>query len=260
MIAIVLAAGKGSRLGAYSRDTPKGLVPVAGKGFLVRQLETLESAGITDVTIVTGHGREQIEALGRPTRHNDRFASTNMVASLMCAADLLGSGEDVLVAYADIVYEPKVAHALVACCDDFATTIDRRWDRLWAARGEDPLTTAETLRIDDGGRIRELGRRPNALNEIEGQYMGLTRFSAPFAARLPEIFGDLDPAGTYDGRSRDDMYMTSFLQLLIDRGNACTPIWVDGGWLELDTMRDLEIYERLHAEGRLAAICDLDAR
>ncbi len=257
MIGIILAAGTGTRLGTHTANTPKGLVPLAGRGLLERQLSVLATAGLRDVTIVTGHCAERIDALGHATRHNARYRSTNMVASLMCAADRLRAGDDVLVAYADIVYEPRVAQAVMRCSAPFATAVDRSWADLWSARGEDPLTTAETLRIGENGTIRELGKKARTLEEIEGQYMGLTRLSADFAAQVVEIHERLDPHGPYDGRDRDNMYMTSFLQHLIDTGHPLTPIWVDGGWLELDTTEDLEIYERLWTDGQLRALCDL---
>lgn len=259
MIAIVLAAGLGSRLGSLTADVPKGLVSLAGRSLLERQLEVLHGVGIRDMTIVTGHRPEAIEALGYPTRHNPNHASTNMVASLLCAADRLKSGEDVLVTYADIVYEPRVAQAAVSCRAPLATVVDRAWRVLWSARGQDPLETAETLRLDPAGFVRELGKKPRHLDEIEGQYIGISRFSGALARELIDVYRAIDPTDRFDGRAKDGMYLTSLLQHLIDDGGQqLTPIWTDGGWLEVDTLADLEAYERLHGEGRLAALCALE--
>ena len=47
------------------------------------------------------------------------------------------------------------------------------------------------------------------------------------------------------------MYMTSFLQLLIDSGWNLVPANVKNGWLEFDTVGDIETYELLEEEGRL---------
>jgi len=258
MIAIVLAAGLGSRLGALTAHVPKALVSLAGRSLLARQVDVMHAVGIRDVTIVTGHRRERIDALGYPTRHNPRYPSTNMVASLFCATDRLRSGDDVLVTYGDIVYEPRVLRAALSCCAPLATVVDRSWHVLWSARGGDPLETAETLRIDSEGFVRELGKKPRRHDEIEGQYVGISRFSAAFARELVDIYGRIDPADHFDGRPRDEMCLTSLLQHLIDEGRRLTPIWIDGGWLEVDTRADLEAYERLHRERRLAALCALD--
>ncbi len=252
MRAIVLAAGEGTRLRPYTLDRPKCLVELAGRPLLEYQLTALERSGVDDVTVVSGYRSEQIEALGRATLRNPRYASTNMVATLMCAADLLDGGDDVVVAYADIVYEPRVLEALLRCPAPFATTVDRSWRRLWSLRLEDPLADAETLKLDDAGHVVELGRKPRSYDEIEGQYMGLVKVAAELAPEIVRTYRGLDPRGPYDGKDRDNMYMTSFLQHLIDHGRPLYAALVDGGWLEVDTTQDLELYERLQAEGKLA--------
>ncbi len=62
MKAVILAGGKGERMRAAFPSVPKPLVPLGGKPILVRQLEELRGQGITDITLVTGHGAAQIEA------------------------------------------------------------------------------------------------------------------------------------------------------------------------------------------------------
>ena len=47
------------------------------------------------------------------------------------------------------------------------------------------------------------------------------------------------------------MFMTDFLQLLIDDGEALQAVFVEGGWVEVDSTDDLELYRRLWAAGDL---------
>jgi len=54
------------------------------------------------------------------------------------------------------------------------------------------------------------------------------------------------------------MYMTSFLQLLIDAGWPVLGVQVEAGWLEVDTVSDLELYERLARSGDLDTFCKLE--
>jgi choline kinase len=247
----VLAAGEGTRLRPYSADRPKCLVELGGQSLLAHQLGVLSGAGIADITVVTGYRSEQIEALGLPTFHNPLYAKTNMVASLMYARELLDGSDDVLVAYADIVYEPAVVAAIAGSPAPFATTVDLDWYRLWSERLSDPLADAETLRLDADGHILELGRKPRSLADIEGQYMGLIRFSAAFAPTAVAFYEALDPCAMYDGKDLPNMYMTSFLQALVDAGHPLQAIPVHGGWLEVDSRDDLEGYRQMLAEGRL---------
>lgn len=251
MRAIILAAGEGTRLRPYTLDRPKCLVELAGRPLLEYQIEALEAAGISNITIVTGYRAEQIARYGRPTRHNPAYATTNMVASLMATADLLDGRDDVLIAYSDIVYEPRVVAELCRCPAFLSTTVDRQWLRLWQLRCDNPLADAETLKLDGSGNIIEIGRKTASYADIEAQYMGLILARAEIAGVLPVIYDGLDPVRLYGGKPKPSMYMTSFLQWLIDHGRSVRAVPVDGGWLEVDSAADLALYERLCTEGSL---------
>jgi len=249
--AILLAAGEGTRLRPYTLDRPKSMVELGGVPLLVRQLATLRSCGIEDVTIVTGYRAKAIEALGYPTRHNAAYDRTNMVASLMCAADLLDGSDDLVIAYADIVYEARVLERLAACREPLCITVDMQWRLLWELRSEDPLMDAETLRLDDRGDVIELGKKPRSIDEIQGQYMGLIKVAASFAPELVRTYEALDPEASYDGKDLPNMYMTSFLQHLVDLGRPLRAVPVEGGWLEVDTVEDLDRYNEMARDGSL---------
>ena len=255
--AIILAAGEGTRLRPYTLDRPKCLVPLAGRPLLDWQIDSLAAAGIDDITVVTGYRAHDIEALGHRTAHNERFDATNMVASLMCAKDRLDGADDVLIAYGDLVYEPRIVEAIASNEAPLAITVDRRWQQLWEIRMEDPLADAETLRLDDRGNVTELGRKPRSLEDIEGQYMGLIRVAAKFAQTFVGTYENLDPVGPYEGKDRDNMYMTSFLQHLIDEVTPVRAVVIEGGWLEVDTTEDLDTYEALRSRGDLDRYCRL---
>ena len=53
------------------------------------------------------------------------------------------------------------------------------------------------------------------------------------------------------------MYMTAFLRHLIASGLEVRGVVVEGGWLEVDSVSDLDLYERLHEQGELDAFCAL---
>src|SRR5438045_578917 len=61
MQAVILAGGLGTRLGALTQQTPKPMVPVAGRPYLEHQLLLLREQGITDIVLLTGYLGEQIE-------------------------------------------------------------------------------------------------------------------------------------------------------------------------------------------------------
>ena len=238
MKAIILAAGEGTRLRPYTLDRPKCLVEVEGKSLLDRQLEVLRSESVSPIVLIGGYRAEMLKRPDAQLRLNPRFHETNMVWTLFCAeADM---DETLVLGYGDIVYSRETLRALLAAEADIAVTIDLDWEQYWRARNEDPLDDAETLRMDAAGNIVEIGQKPQSLAQIEGQYMGLMKFSPRGLAILREAFARAKKEGSIRGKAPEKAYMTDLLQLLIDQGNALRAVKVRGGWVEVDTVGDLQ--------------------
>ena len=241
MKAIILAAGQGTRLRPLTDHKPKCLVELAGKPLLEHQLATLRAAGVDDIHIVGGYRAEQLERPGITLHINERFAETNMVTTLFAAEAVMTGESDLIIGYGDIVYEPRVLAALLAVDAPIALAVDREWRRYWAARMDDPLSDAETLKLTDGDRVVELGKKPQSYADIQGQYTGLIKIRAAHVARLPEVWRAMDRDAIYDGKDYDNMYMTSFIQYLIDSGWETRAALIDNGWAEVDCEADLAV-------------------
>lgn len=253
--ALILAAGQGTRLRPLTDDRPKTLVPLLGKTLFERQVDTLRACGVDDIAVATGYRADQLAAYGLPTFFNPAFASTNMVESLFAAREFIaGSTGDFLIGYGDIVYHRENLQRVLESDGEIALMIDKGWLDLWTTRQEDPLNDAETLRLTPDNHITELGRKPKTLADIEGQYTGLIKIRADKVADFLAFYDAMDRAAPVDGRAFEQMYMTSFLQALIDAGWKVKAALVNHGWLEVDSVEDLTTYERLHAEGKLAAL------
>lgn len=249
MKAIVLAAGQGTRLHPFTIDRPKCMVALRDRPLLEYQRQTFDRAGIRNVLVVTGHLADSVRAAGWKTVHNSEFASTNMVHSLFCAESEMDS--DIVISYGDIIYEPRVLTALLESTAPISVVIDRGWQELWSARMENVLADAETLKLDNKGNIQEIGKKPQNLAEIEGQYIGLLRFSRSALTEIRKFYHALDRSALYDGKRFPQMYMTSFLQLLADQFVRPKAVLINHGWLEVDTVQDKTTYESLPARGPL---------
>ena len=59
--AVILSAGKGSRLYPHTEDKPKCLLPLAGRTLLEWQLDALYAAGVEEMTIVTGFHHQLVD-------------------------------------------------------------------------------------------------------------------------------------------------------------------------------------------------------
>ncbi len=238
MKAIILAAGRGSRMKNLTEERPKCLVELRGKALLDWQLEALRAAGITEIGIVTGYKRELLANRGLVEFHNPRWAETNMVSSLACADEWLRDSS-CIVSYSDIFYEASGPRLLVHTQAELAITYDPNWRALWESRFADPLSDAETFKMDSHGVLLEIGQRPTRIEDIQGQYMGLLRFT-PAAWRQVETLRQLLEAPV-----RDRLDMTGMLQRLIAEQDArIEALAYEGPWGEVDSAEDLAVYER----------------
>lgn len=251
--AIHLAAGQGTRLRPITNDRPKPLVELGGTSLLERNVETLEAAGLTDQTVVTGYMAERIDELGYETVHNEVYDETEMVYSLFCAEDRFPANRDLVISYGDILYDQTVAEALIECTAPLCVVVDHNWDELWERRFDDPLDDAETLRKDDAGRIHEIGSEPETMADIEGQYIGLLKIRDDHIEEFTRVYRDLSNDGS------EAVEMTHFIQHLIDSGWEVQSVPIEGKWLEVDTIDDLELYqEQLQSESELSHVSWID--
>ena len=232
MRAIILAAGRGSRMEHLTRASPKCLLEFRGKALLDWQIGAIRSAGIEKIAIVTGYRRELLLDRGLVEFHNARWAETNMVVSLSRASSWLRESPCV-VSYSDIFYSQTAVESLMRSPADIAVTYDPNWVNLWEKRFSNPLDDAETFRLTADSNLAEIGGRPGSIDEVEGQYMGLLRFT-------PRGWGESWRANrAAPQHDSDQIHMTALLQQVIDAGRvniAAVPYRDE--WGEFDSARD----------------------
>ena len=234
---LILAAGRGSRMGSLTEAVPQCLTPLGGQPLLEWQLAAMRGAGLDTVGVVRGYKAHLLDSHPVVPFDNARWAETNMVASLACAASWLRTAT-VIVSYSDIFYPASAVASLLASPADMAVTYDPDWLTLWAQRFADPLSDAETFRLD-GRRIAEIGRRAAHLDEIQGQYMGLLKFTPRGWSSVETYLRTLPP------ERQDRLDMTSLLAALIEAGQTIEGVPFHGQWGEIDSASDLALYERL---------------
>lgn len=236
-----MAAGQGTRLRPHTDHVPKCMVEAAGKPLISWQLEVLNSAGIADITAVCGYKEDKITDNRLNKVVNDRFASTNMVYSLMCAANRLHG--NVIIAYGDIIYSKAVLEQLMRDERDLVIACDDLWLDYWSQRFENPLSDAETFKKGTNGLVASLGSKTDRLEDIEGQYIGLIKLSDAGCTRIKEVYQNASQTqGNVWNSSRtlDMAYMTDMLNHLASEGLlAYSPI--QRGWIEVDDLEDLKI-------------------
>tara|TARA_B100002049_G_scaffold203490_1_gene162651 strand:+ start:569 stop:1387 length:819 start_codon:yes stop_codon:yes gene_type:complete len=259
--AIILAAGQGKRLAPLTEHKPKCLVNLFGKTILDWQISVFKKCGITDISIVTGYHSELIDLPGLEFFQNKKFETTNMVESLFCASEKLN--ESTIVSYGDIIFEKKVLDKLIQSKEDFSVVVDKNWKRYWEMRFDNPLDDAESLKIDTDGNITSIGQKTQKIDEIEGQYIGLMKFQDSGLEKIKGFYEKIKSQSTNNSNplnplvSFQQLFMTDFLQGLINDGCKLRSIEIENGWLELDTIDDYDKYVKLYSKNKLSEFIDL---
>ena len=235
MKAIILAAGRGSRMKQLTSNIPKCLVKLHGKELLSLQIESLLQADVTDIAIVAGYKKELLFPYSSTIFVNHKWESSNMVSSLECAGQWLTTSE-CIVSYSDIFYDSTAISSLINCTSEMAITYDPNWLPLWKKRFPNPLDDAETFLLDRSSFLSDIGKKPNSYNEIQGQYMGLLKFT-------PKSWNKVEGLRRkFKEPDSDVMSMTELLSQLITIGTKIRAIPYYGAWGEIDHESDLKCY------------------
>jgi len=120
--AVILAAGLGSRLKAYTENKPKALMTVADELAITRVIRRLVAQGIQDIAINVHHFAEQIQnTLGNGAHLNANLyysvepSLLNSGGGVRTALDLLPSGEAVVVHNVDILSNIDIEQLINIC-------------------------------------------------------------------------------------------------------------------------------------------------
>ena len=220
MRGIILAAGRGRRMGQLTRDKPKCLLEIKGKSLLSMQIEAFKKAGVTEIGIVTGYKRERIAEYGLTEFYNPKWENSNMVVSLTCAEDWLKDNH-CIISYSDIFFETA------------AITLLKNTTALL----EDPLSDAETFRVDQDNLLLEIGNSPKSFNEIQGQYMGLIRLS-PSGWKSMKVILE-----TLPNERLNQIHLTEVLNIIANTSPLkIRTIAYHGFWGEIDSESDLNLF------------------
>lgn len=263
MKVIILAAGEGKRLRPLTLEKPKCLVKLFGKSILEWQLKTLTECGIKNISIVRGYKKEKINFPKIKYFTNENYDSTNMVETLFCAEKEFD--EPCIISYGDIIYQKNILKKLIEDPNDFSIIIDKEWERYWHIRFEDPLEDAESLKIDDEGYISEIGQKTTSIKDIQGQYIGLIKIQGKGLETIKSFYRKSKERASKTGKnplneklSFEKSFLTDFLQGLIKEKQKLKPIYIKNGWLEIDSMKDYELYEKMVKENTISKFIQME--
>jgi choline kinase len=228
-------------------DTPKCYAEVAGKRLIDWALEAFHANGLDDVCFIGGYRVERVQA-DYPQltfRHNADWEKNNILASLMCAEDLMT--EPFLCCYSDILFTPNIIEKLKNAPADMRLGVDTEWLVRYEQRTDHPPDDAEKVIVSDG-RVERVHREISEAAAY-GEYIGVAGFSKAGAERLRRAYHRVrqEFAGRpwREAKLFEKAYLILLFQEMIEAGEQFAHVDTPGGYIEVDTQQDFE-YARQH--------------
>ena len=241
MKALILAAGRGTRIRSAHGERPKCLISHDGEAILDHQINGLLAAGVREIGIVVGYESEQIlshvcarygqNLKGFQFLFNPRYETTNNIYSLWVARTWLKGGSFMCL-NADVLCDPEILRPAVATTAPISMIVDSEW-------------RDETMKvIIRDGRVVRMSKAISR-DEFSGTYMGITTFSSEVQQRFFQSMYRLISAG------RVNDFFNVAVQDLADEGVTVGSTSTDGlPWAEIDDPADLA-FAREHVFPRL---------
>lgn len=238
MFAVVLAAGRGTRMGPLTAATPKPLLQLQGRPILGHILDGLGAAGVTDAVVVTGYLGEQIEAhfgartaTGLGLTYRRQSVPEGTARALTLVRDLV-SAEPFVLSWGDVLVEPRTYRAVI---ERFRIA---PVDLLLTVNPTDDPWRGAAVYVDDDWRVtRLIEKPPRGTSTTQWNNAGLFVVG-------PALFSYLDrlapsPRGEYE--------LPQAIAAMIADGRDVRAVAVDGFWSDLGTPEDLAAAERTYA-------------
>ena len=262
--AIITAAGFEKELMPLIEEKPKSMLEIKGKTILERQMETLQSCQIRDVTVIRGYKKEKVVLPGARYYDNDRFQETYILSSLFLAEQEL-TGPCIFL-YGDILFDVGIVEKLLKASGDIRIVMDRAWADHRPAHPSTGGRKTELVITDtpvsqnhhrflpppQPAQARRIGCRIDP-GEAHGEFIGMAYCSSRGAHVLKEVYHDLQRNGRHGPfHEAASLAMASFadmLQELVDRDHPVHVVDIYKGWMEVDTFEDYQRVWGLVKEG-----------
>lgn len=244
MQALMLAAGMGKRLGAYTNNQTKCMVKVGGKTLLEHAADALRMAGIKKFVIVVGYEGEKLMAFAREKLSdfelefvvNEDYDRTNNIYSLYMAREQL-MADDTILLESDLIYEPELIRSMVE---------DSSPNLVAVAKFEHWMDGTVTL-VGEDGVIREFIEKKDFSYDSADRYyktVNVYKFSRRFTAEQYVPF-----LGAYIQAYGKNQYYEMVLKALAHLPFAGLHAYEMGDmkWYEIDDVQDLDIANTMFA-------------
>lgn len=249
MKAVILAAGKGTRLGDLTKDIPKPMIRVAGKPVLEHIIGFIRDTGVNDFVLVTRYLSEKIEQYFgdgsdfgvsiKYIRQPDGKYGTG--AALLAAKDLV-QDEPLMMTYGDIIMSRSNYTGILNVYKkhDGAGAITVNWVG-------DPCTGAD-VKLNDEGRVIKIIEKPTP--GVASKYLN----SSGLFIFQPVIFNYLEKLAP---STRGEYELSDAMSNMVADGLALYPYYLEKSWRDVGRPEDITAAEQiLESEIKYEDVCN----
>ena len=242
MKAVIIAAGYGTRLGNLTKKIPKSLIDVNGKSILKRQMELLQSNGVTEIIIVTGPNHEKFLEKKLELVKDNFYENHEQLGSLMEARNFFN--DELLILFSDVLFDNQVISKIINSENNFNIAVDSDWRKKYIGRTEHPISQADLVLIKNN-LVFKIMKNLTPLNNFKiSEFIGIIKLSQKASKKFLNHYTNLEKSENKTEIIKK-WYLTNMLQDLIDNNNIINPVEIDGNWCEIDTVQDLERARKL---------------
>ena len=246
MQAIMLAAGKGSRLGKYTKNNTKCMLDVHGETLLERAIDALLEAGIKDFILVLGYKKDNVKKFIKEKEldkkinityvDNDVYDTTNNIYSLYLAKDYLIQ-DDTILLESDLIYDKSIIKKLV----------NSKYESVALIAKYEEWMDGTVVKLNDDNTINSFVERKDFnYDDVDSYYktVNIYKFSKEFSERfyLPFLESYIKAYGN------NDYYelVLKVISELKDTNLYGLPL-TNELWYEIDDCQDYDIVKAMFA-------------
>lgn len=231
--AVILAAGRGTRMGDYTLDTPKAMLPVRGRPMLEHVLDGLASVGIEQFLVVTGYRREMVEEYFGKWRLPIEFRVQETLDGTGSATRLareFAANDPFLLTFADILCPPAAYTLCANTLTDHPATL-----AVMGVKDVDDPWQGAAVYEQQGVITRVVEKPPQGTSTTRWNSAGLYSMSPlvfPYLDRLQK-----SPRGEYE--------LTDIFTMMLNEGREVRISAIEGAWRDVGRPEDLAAAESL---------------
>lgn len=227
MQAIIMAAGKGSRLGSLTKDRPKSFLEINGKKLIEYNLDMLRKIGVDKIIIVTGYREEAFEELTKDMadvilKYNPFYELVNVLGSFFMGMEELS--EDFIYLHADTICDLSIFERLVKSESDITLPVEYK------------VCDEEAMKVcRENGKIVQITKQM-PIDKAEGEFIGIAAFKKNTILVLKTMVKNILAEGKFES------YFEAAIQKILDESDFEISALDIGNtfWAEIDFEEDYQ--------------------